>query len=108
MSQLSGSGFYIATDPDQEKNHIYKITKTANITTTLTQLNAARASRDWKVVKFYPCSDIKKLEEFVKGALKKKYIANTTEWVKLEDEVSVTKIINTLEALANIVNDAED
>lgn len=107
MSQSTGSGIYLASDPDQMKQGYYKVAKTANITSTINTLNAARANRDWKLIKFFPCTDVKKLEEFVKSALKKKYISNSTEWIKLEDEASVTKIVAKLETLADITNDSD-
>ena len=107
MTTLTGSGIFIGSEPSQEKECLYKVSKTANINSTLNTLNTSRANKDWKIIKFYPCSDTKKLEEFVKSALKKKYIPNSTEWVKLEDETALTKVINTLETLADIVNNAD-
>jgi hypothetical protein len=107
MSQApTGAGMFIATDPSQEKDGIYKVSKSANITTTLAQLNAARSGRDWKIVKFYPVSDLKKLEEFVKSALKNKFMPNSAEWVKVDD-AGLNKICNTIETLADIVNNSE-
>ena len=105
MSSISGSGVYIVTDGDQEKLGLYKISKTPKIETTMLQLNAARAAKDFKIIKFYPCGDLKQLEEFVFKALKKWYIPNSKEWVKL-DEASLAKICATIESLADIVNDS--
>jgi hypothetical protein len=99
-----GSGYFICTDPDQEKLGYYKISKTSNIAQTITKLNSARACKDFKLIKFYPINDLKKMEDFVKSALKNKYIANSTEWVKI-DQSGLNKLSNTLEALADIVND---
>jgi len=105
MSSLTGSGFFIATDEDQQQQGYYKVSKTANITTTLAALNASRALRDFRIVKFFPCSDIKKLEDFVKSAMKTKYIPNSTEWVKV-DEKGLIKVETVIETLCDIVNDS--
>jgi hypothetical protein len=106
MSLVSGAGYYIVTDLDQEKNGYYKISKTANITITMTQLNAARANRDFKLIKFFPVSDLKKAEDFIKSALKNKFIPNSTEWVKL-DESALMKTQITIETLVDIVNQVD-
>jgi len=103
----NGAGFYIVTDPSQEKEGLYKVASTANITLTMAQLNAARANRDFKLVKFFHVSDLKKASEFIKSALKKKYIPNSTEWVKVDDEVMLNKTVATIESLIDIVNDAD-
>ena len=105
MSTPQGSGIYIVTDGDQEKLGLYKVSKTPKIETTMIQLNAARAFRDFKIIKFFPCGDLKQLEEFVSKALKKLYISGSKEWIKV-DETSLTKICNTIESLADIVNDS--
>ena len=99
------SGILIVTDPDQEKIGLYKICKTLNSSQTLMALNAARASKDFKIIKFYSCQDLKKSEEFIKQAIKNKLFTGSTEWVKL-DEAGLTKIISTIETLINIVNDS--
>lgn len=101
-------GYYIATDPDQEKQGFYKVSKTANISTTMTQLNVSRALKDFKLVKFFQCADIKKAEEFIKSALKKKYITGSVEWIKVDDVAALNKIQSTIETLVDIVNNAED
>ena len=104
-SQAQGSGVFIVTDPDQEKVGLYKVGKTSKMETTIIQLNAARAAKDFKIVQFYPCEDLKQLEDFVRKALKSKYIPNSTEWVKV-DEKGLSKIQNTIESLCDIVNEA--
>ena len=106
MNNITGSCFFIVTDPDQEKQCLYKVVKTANISSTLLQLNSARAFKDFKIVKFFQCSDLKKAEEFIKSALKKKFIQSSVEWIKLDDK-GLDKTINTIEALIDIVNDNE-
>lgn len=103
----TGPGFYIATDPSQERDGLYKVASTANISLTMAQLNAARANRDFKLVKFFQVSDLKKASEFIKSALKKKYIPNSTEWIKIDDESVLNKTIATIESLVDIVNDAD-
>jgi len=107
MSQNhTGSGIYLGTDPDQEKASFYRVAKTANITTTLAQIQATRAMRDFKIIKFFPVQDLKKAEEFIRSALKNKYLPNSTEWVKT-DENGINKIANTVETLVDIVNNSE-
>lgn len=106
MSQAQGSGYYIATDPDQEKNGLFKVSKTSKMETTIIQLNAARALKDFRIIKFYPCCDLKALEDFISKALKSKYIPNSKEWVKV-DEAGLNKLQNTMESLADIVNESE-
>jgi|SRR5579872_1807077 len=101
---MVSSGIFIATDPDQEKNGLYKVGTTINITTTLLQLNMARAYKDFHTIKFIPVSDLKKSNEFLKPALKKKYVSNSTDWIKVEGEENLTKLILTIETLAAIVN----
>ena len=54
------------------------------------------------------CTDIKKAEEFVRSALKAKYLPNSTEWVKLDTEAALAKVSGTVETLISIVNGAED
>ncbi len=104
-TQTQGSGYYVVTDPDQEKLGIFKVAKTANIATTMLQLNAARSAKDFRIVKFFACADLKKLTEFVESALKAKYIPNSKEWVKLDD-AGLAKVLVTIETLADIVNDS--
>jgi hypothetical protein len=101
----TGSGYFVATDASQETEGIYKVSKSANITTTLAQLNAARSARDWKLIKFFPVQDLKKAEEFIQSMLKNKYIPNTKEWIKV-DEANLTKILDRMESLVDIVNDS--
>lgn len=103
-SSLQGGGMVIITDPDQEKNGYYKVCRTANIQATLTSLNAARACKDIKVLKFFPCSDLKKLGDFVESALKNKFMPGSKEWVKVDSVAAIEKISNTVEALADITN----
>lgn len=102
---VTGSGIYVATDPDQESKGYYRVGKTANISSTIKQLNNARAQKDFKLVCFYPCADLKKIEDFIKSAMKKKYIPNSTDWVSLPDEKALSKAVNTIESLVEIVND---
>lgn len=107
MSAPNSAGYYVVTDPQQEKDGYYRVSKTANMSNTLTQLNCARANKDFRIVKFYPVSDLKKAEEFIKSALKKKYIPNSTEWVKIDDQAGLSKVLSTLETLIDIVNNAD-
>jgi hypothetical protein len=102
-SQVQGSGYCIITDPDQEKAGLYKICRTANIQSTLTALNAARAAKDFRIIKFFPCSDLQKLGTFVDSALKNKFISGNKEWVKTDD-IGIAKITTTLSSLCDIVN----
>lgn len=101
---VNGPGIFIATDPDQEKDGLYKVGKTANIASTISQLNAARANKDFKLVGFFSCIDLKKIDEFIKSAMKKKYIPNNTEWIKLDDNAALFKVVQTVETLVEIVN----
>lgn len=101
----NGSGIFVVTDPDQEKLGLYKVGKTANIKNTLTALNAARASKDFKLVNFMPCNDIHKAENFIKQALKKRYVANSQEWIKIEEQAALAKITAQIESLVTITND---
>ncbi len=104
----SGSGwFFIATDPDQEKLGYYKIIKTNNLSTSMIQLNNARALKDFKVVKSFQCSDLKKAEDFIKSAMKNKFVTGSNEWIKLPNDTALPKIVNTIETLVEIVNNAE-
>ena len=48
---------------------------------------------------------MKKFEEFVKSALKTRYINDLKEWIKV-DEQGLQKVGSTLETLADIVNDS--
>ena len=77
-SGLARSGILIVTDPDQEKAGYYKICKTINAQQTVISLNAARAAKDFKTIKFLPVNDLKKSEDFVKQAMNKKYISGST------------------------------
>jgi len=104
-SQIQGSGFFIATDPDQEKNGLYKVSKTSKIETTIIQLNSARAMKDFKIIQFYPCENLKQLDEFVRKAMKNRYVSNSTEWIKV-DEAGLIKVRNTIESLADIVSES--
>lgn len=99
------SYYFIATDPDQEKNGYYKVSKSTNLTTTLASLNNCRACKDFKIIKNWPCSDIKKAEEFIKSALKNRYVYNSTEWIKIPDDGLLQKTIAKIETLISIVND---
>jgi hypothetical protein len=101
------SVYFVATDPDQERQGIYKISKTANMANTLNVLNNARANKDFKIVKTWQCNDIKKADEFIKSALKSKYINGSTEWIKVPDDATFQKIIMKIETLIGIVNDDE-
>ena len=104
-SSSAGNAYVILTDPDQAAQGLYKVTKTANITTTLAALNGARAAKDFRVVKSVPCADLKKLEEFLKSVLKTKLVSGSTEWVRV-DEAGLAKLLTTIETLAGIVNEA--
>lgn len=99
------SYYFIASDPDQEKQGYYKVSKSTNLTTTLAALNNSRACKDFKIIKNWPCADIKKAEEFIKSALKNKYVNNSTEWIKITDESLLQKTIAKIETLISIVND---
>lgn len=105
---MAESGIYIVTDPDQQKNGFYKISKTANIKATMMQLNSARANRDFKLINFFQCSDLKKAEEFIKSALKKRYIQGSLEWIKVDDEQTLNKVLTTVETLIEITNGSDD
>ena len=99
------SVYYIATDPDQESEGIYKVSKSTNMTNTLNILNNARAMKDFKVIKTWQCADLKKAEEFIKSALKSRYINGSTEWIRVPDDATLQKIIMKIETLIGIVND---
>ncbi len=108
MTSYVGSGYFIASDPDQEKAGLYKVCKTANMTTTITQLNAARANKDFKIIKFFPVTDLKKAEDFIKSALKNKYIPNSVEWIKADTDAALVKVQNIVETLVDIVNGSDE
>ena len=74
MSNYTGSGILIATDSDQEKTGLYKVTKTVDANKTLTMLNSARAMKDFKVVSFLSCKDLKKAEDLANHFLELKDI----------------------------------
>jgi hypothetical protein len=102
------SGIFIITDPDQEKQGLYKVGKTTNIVTTISQLNLARANKDFRAVNFQKCSDLANLNkaaELVKQALKKKFVNNSTEWIKVDDTQALAKIISQIQSLVDIAND---
>ena len=80
MSSGSTTGFLITTDPDQKKNNLYKVFKTANSTQSMTILNSARAYKDVILVKFFPTPDLVKAESFIKTAIKSKYINSSSDW----------------------------
>lgn len=104
-SSAINTGYALFTDPDQGAKGFYKLAKTTNITTTLAALNGSRAAKDFKTIKFFQCSDLKKLDEFLKSALKSKFISGSTEWIKV-DEPGLAKLITTIETLATIVNES--
>jgi len=99
------SVYFIATDPDQQKQGIYKVSKSTNLTNTLNILNNARALKDFRIIKNWQCADIKKADEFIKSALKSRYINGSTEWIRVPDESALEKIIMKIETLIGIVND---
>lgn len=99
------SVYYIATDPDQESEGIYKVSKSTNLSNTLNILNNARAMKDFKIIKNWPVADLKKAEEFIKSALKSRYINGSTEWIRVPDDATLQKIIMKIETLIGIVND---
>lgn len=99
------SVYYIATDPDQEKVGIYKVSKSTNLTNTLNILNNARAMKDFRIIKNWQCVDLKKADEFIKSALKSRYINGSSEWIRVPDEATLQKMIMKIETLIGIVND---
>jgi hypothetical protein len=104
----SGAGYAILTDPDQEIQGFYRVTKTTDIQATMRTLNLSRAMRDWKIVKFWSCSDLKKLEGIVKTGevLKKRLFNGSVEWIKV-DKDGLAKLQKTLEALVLVANEDE-
>jgi hypothetical protein len=102
----SGPGYAILTDPDQEIQGFYRVTKSTDIQATLKTLNLSRAMRDWKIIKFWPCSDLKKLEGIIKTGevLKKRLFNGSPEWIKV-DKDGLAKLQKTLEALALVANE---
>jgi hypothetical protein len=106
-SQPAGCGYAILTDPQQELQGFYKVLKTTDIQALVKTLNLGRADRDWKIIKFWPCSDIKKLEGIIKTGevLKKRlYNALSPDWIKV-DKDGLVKLQKTIEALAAVAND---
>lgn len=99
------SVYYIATDPDQESEGIYKVSKSTNLANTLNILNNARAMKDFKIIKNWQVTDLKKAEEFIKSALKSRYINGSTEWIRVPDDATLEKTIMKIETLIGIVND---
>jgi hypothetical protein len=104
-SSADKKGFFCATDPDQEKDGYYKVARTENIDQTMSTLNASRANRDFKLVRFFPCKDLKQLEEYIKKALKSRFISNSIGWVKVEAN-GIDKVLDKIEALVSVVDDA--
>jgi hypothetical protein len=105
----SGAGYAILTDPDQEIQGFYKVTKTIDIQATMRTLNLSRAMRDWKIVRFWSCSDLKKLEGIVKTGevLKKRLFNGSPEWIKV-DKDGLAKLQKTLEALVLVANEDDE
>src|SRR5438132_4992611 len=108
-NSTSGAGYAILTDPDQEIHGFYKVLKVSDIQSSLRALNMARASRDWKLIKFWPCTDLKKLESIIKTGevLKKRLYNGSQEWVKV-DKDGLAKLMKTLEALVIVANETDD
>lgn len=105
----SGSGYAILTDPDQELQGFYRVIKSTDIQSTIKALNLCRATRDWKVIKFWACSDLKKLEGIIKTGevLKKRLYNGSTEWIKV-DKDGLAKLQKTLESLVFVANEMDD
>ena len=101
----NSSGYIILTDPHQKKDGFYRVVKTTNSNTTLSQYMINRAKRDVECLGFYACNDLSKLENLVKPALKNKLVSGSTDWVFCPDEKSVEKLKNTIETLCDIAND---
>lgn len=98
-------GYLILTDPHQKKDGLYRVIKTTNATTSITQMNIHRARRDTENIAFYPCHDLVKAESLIKTALKTKLVPGSVDWVFCPDEKSVDKLKNMIETLVDIGNE---